>query len=245
MKTIINKNKILLALFLISTSLLALGNLSPTPVYAADPGCYTISNGNLTKLTSCPSSPPAVYDNGNGASIFRPDPAKCYIYSQNLYDGDSSWGDPYVEVPCATLTACPEGQELRYNDDVVGPPVCISVETETGGTFAGGASPPSGSNSSVNTDCDEKLPNGQSAPLSKDNCGIIGLLVGGINILSAIAGIAIVASIMIAGFQYMTAQDNAGKIEKAKSRIVTTLLALFLFIFMYALLNFLVPGGVL
>jgi hypothetical protein len=41
----------------------------------------------------------------------------------------------------------------------------------------------------------------------------------------------------------MTAQDNAGQIEKAKARIIQTLLALALFIFMYALLNFLIPGG--
>jgi archaellum component FlaF (FlaF/FlaG flagellin family) len=61
--------------------------------------------------------------------------------------------------------------------------------------------------------------------------------------LSAVAGIALVASMMIAGYIYMTARDNAGQVEKAKSRIVQTLFALILFIFMYALLNFLIPGG--
>jgi hypothetical protein len=86
---------------------------------------------------------------------------------------------------------------------------------------------------------------GPGEDLSTDNCGIIAYLVVGINILSAIAGMAIVASIMIAGFQYMTARDNSGQIEAARKRIVWAITALVLFIFMYAFLNFIVPGGVL
>jgi hypothetical protein len=92
----------------------------------------------------------------------------------------------------------------------------------------------------IETDCE---PEGNE-PLSRSNCGIINLVVIGINFLSAVAGIVIVASIMMAGFQYMTAQDDPGKIQKAKSRITMTLIALVLFIFMYALLNYLIPGGV-
>lgn len=83
------------------------------------------------------------------------------------------------------------------------------------------------------------------ATLKSDNCEIIRYIVVGINFLTALAGIAFVVSIMIAGFQYMTARDNAGQIQKAKSRIVMTLVALAVYIFMYALLNFLVPGGLL
>ena len=81
--------------------------------------------------------------------------------------------------------------------------------------------------------------------LNADNCQIISYIVVVINVLSAIAGMAIIASVMIAGYQYMTARDNSGQIMKAKLRIVWALVALALFIFMYSLLNFLVPGGVL
>ncbi len=86
-------------------------------------------------------------------------------------------------------------------------------------------------------------PNGD--PLDSENCRIIGIIVDAINILSGLAGLAIVASLVIAGYQYMTARDNAGQIQKAKTRIIWALSALALFIFMYAILNFLVPGGVL
>jgi Mn2+/Fe2+ NRAMP family transporter len=101
---------------------------------------------------------------------------------------------------------------------------------DSGGSVDGGET--------LDTDCNE-------AELTQDNCDIIKYLVGGINFLSALAGLAIVASLMIAGYQYMTAQDNSGKIQQAKSRIYWVIGALLLFIFMYALLDFLVPGGVL
>lgn len=84
----------------------------------------------------------------------------------------------------------------------------------------------------------------ESSSLNRD-CPIVDLIVVGINFLAAVAGIVFVASIMISGFQYMTGRDNSGQIEKAKARIVQTLIALALFIFMYALLEFLVPGGIL
>jgi hypothetical protein len=95
----------------------------------------------------------------------------------------------------------------------------------------------------VQTDC--KITTSEDSPLTARNCGIIRLLTAGINVLSAIAGMAIIASMMIGGYQYMTARDNSGQVEAAKKRITWALVALGLFIFMYAILNWLVPGGVL
>jgi len=90
-------------------------------------------------------------------------------------------------------------------------------------------------------DCDV----GPGVELDTENCGIVAYIVTGINILSALAGMAIVASIVIAGFQYMTAQDNSGQIEASRKRIIWAMTALLVFIFMYGFLNFIVPGGVL
>lgn len=80
--------------------------------------------------------------------------------------------------------------------------------------------------------------------LNSENCGIVRYTVAGINLLSGVASISIIASIIFAGYQYMTAQDNSGQIQKARQRIIWALTALALFIFMYTLLNWLVPGGV-
>ena len=93
----------------------------------------------------------------------------------------------------------------------------------------------------TDTNCDV----GPGEDLTRENCTIIDYVVRGINILSAVAGMAIIGSMMIAGYQYMTARDNAGQIEAARKRIVWAVSALLLLIFMYALLEFLVPGGVL
>lgn len=81
--------------------------------------------------------------------------------------------------------------------------------------------------------------------LNQENCAIISYIVLFVNVLSAIAGMAIIASIMIAGYQYMTARDNPGTVQKARQRIVWALIALALYLFFYAILNYLIPGGVL
>jgi hypothetical protein len=94
----------------------------------------------------------------------------------------------------------------------------------------------------LDVDCETKNPGEE---LNKDNCAIVSYLVTGINVLSALAGMAIIFSIMFAGFQYMTAQDNSGQIQQARQRIIWAITAMLIFIFMYAVLNFLVPGGVL
>ena len=47
------------------------------------------------------------------------------------------------------------------------------------------------------------------------------------------------------GFRYLTARDNASQVANAKERMFYIVLALFLYIFGFALLNWLLPGGVL
>ncbi len=89
---------------------------------------------------------------------------------------------------------------------------------------------------SLDTKCD-------SENLNRGNCEIIDFILVVINVLSAAAGMAIIASIMIAGYQWMTAQDNSGQVEAARKRIGMAILALFTFIFMYAFLQWLIPGG--
>ncbi len=65
-----------------------------------------------------------------------------------------------------------------------------------------------------------------------------------INGLSALVGLVIVISLIGAGIQYMTARDNASQVAAAKGRIVMTILAFVLFMMGYALLQWLIPGGV-
>lgn len=64
-----------------------------------------------------------------------------------------------------------------------------------------------------------------------------------IRFLSAGVGIVVVASLIWAGVQYITARDDPNAVGKAKSRIISSLLALLIFIFAYAILNFVIPAG--
>ena len=57
-------------------------------------------------------------------------------------------------------------------------------------------------------------------------------------------GAVIVLMLMIAGIQYITSAGDPGAVKNAKDRITNAITALILFAFMYAILNFLIPGGI-
>lgn len=100
----------------------------------------------------------------------------------------------------------------------------------------------SGDKRTIDNDCDPESPDEQ---LNQENCGIIKYIVLFINVLSGIAGIVIVASIIIGGIQYSAAGPDPQKVSAAKARIRNAIIALVFFLFGVAILNFLVPGGIL
>lgn len=65
-----------------------------------------------------------------------------------------------------------------------------------------------------------------------------------INLLTIVAFLVFVISLILAGYQYMTARDNASQVSSAKDRIVTTVISFAVFVFGYALLQWLIPGGI-
>lgn len=82
-------------------------------------------------------------------------------------------------------------------------------------------------------------------PLTKDNCGIVKLVVFVTNILGGIAGIVIVGVLIWGGIMYSMAGADPSKITAAKGKIVNALTALLLYVFGFALLQWLVPGGLI
>jgi hypothetical protein len=86
---------------------------------------------------------------------------------------------------------------------------------------------------------------GKQIPVDSSNCGIIGYLVTGINILSSLVGVVVVIMIAIGGIQYSVSRDNPQAVQAAKSRIMNAILALVAYMFMYGFLQWIVPGGVL
>lgn len=95
----------------------------------------------------------------------------------------------------------------------------------------------SASNKKLEGDCKDK-------DLTKD-CGIVEYIVLFSRVLSGIVGIVIVIMITIGGVQFSTARDNPQAVAAARGRIVNALLALVFYMFSFALLQWLVPGGIL
>jgi hypothetical protein len=66
-----------------------------------------------------------------------------------------------------------------------------------------------------------------------------------IRLLSAGVGIIIVISTVVAGIQYTTSAGDPNAVQAAIQRLANNVIALLIFIFGYAILNFIIPAGFL
>jgi hypothetical protein len=80
---------------------------------------------------------------------------------------------------------------------------------------------------------------------SNDSCDFIGKYINpAIDLLSVSFGLIAVISIIAGGIQYTASAGDPQQASKAKSRITNTIIAVFAYLFLYAFLQFLVPGGI-
>lgn len=66
-----------------------------------------------------------------------------------------------------------------------------------------------------------------------------------IKFLSGAIGLVIVLMIVVVGVQYITSAGDPGRVKEAKTRITNAITGLVLFVLMFAILNFLIPGGII
>jgi hypothetical protein len=79
---------------------------------------------------------------------------------------------------------------------------------------------------------------------TKDNCDLIAKYVNpAIDLFSLSFGLIAVISIIFGAIQYSASQGDPQKTAAAKSRISNTILALVAYLFLYAFLQFIIPGG--
>lgn len=57
-------------------------------------------------------------------------------------------------------------------------------------------------------------------------------------------GLAVVGGIVAGAYLYITARANASQVQQGQTMITNSVIGLLLFIFMYAILQFIIPGGV-
>lgn len=92
---------------------------------------------------------------------------------------------------------------------------------------------------------------GSGVPIAIDvDCGgdanpIYAYAKGIIKFLALGVGILVVGMIIFGGIAYASARGDSGQVEKAKMIILNAIIVLLLFIFMSAILNFIIPGGIL
>lgn len=96
----------------------------------------------------------------------------------------------------------------------------------------------------VKNDCNGKDIQAGLDKNDPNHCGILDYLTIFINVLSGLVGIIVVISIILGGIQYTASSGDPQKIAAAKRRILNALVAFFAFIFMYAFLQYLIPGGI-
>jgi len=79
----------------------------------------------------------------------------------------------------------------------------------------------------------------------KGQCIIDKYLQPAINLVSALVGIAVAASIIRNGIRYSTSGDNSQKVSEAKQGLVTAAFVLVGYFTFFAFMNYLIPGGLL
>lgn len=89
-----------------------------------------------------------------------------------------------------------------------------------------------------------KCTKGQSMQECTDGAPIVKYLNKFIDFAGAGVGIVIVGVIIVGGIQYTTSGDNPTAVAAAKARIANGALAFLTFLFMWALLQWVVPGGI-
>ena len=133
-----------------------------------------------------------------------------------------------------------------------------STDTPSGGTNTGGGTTTGGGTSSgddveradlqemqdPNAGCDGVKTNFFGECVStEDGDGIYQILAVILNVLTFGIGIAATIGMVLAGLQYLTARDNAVQVEKAKMRILQIVIGLVMYAMIWALLQWLIPGG--
>lgn len=129
---------------------------------------------------------------------------------------------------CADSASCTAaGGQYAYSGSTL---TCTAKSSGSSGTTD---TPSPGDPAAKGGDCD-----------TLDKCDIVvKYLNPAIQLMSALVGIVVTISIVIGGVQYASSAGDPQAAAAAKARIRNSIIALLTFLFLYALLNWLIPGG--
>ena len=213
--------------------------LSSSRVYADfSGGCYSDTKG--TKSTApCDSS--TTDTQGNPL-----DPTQCYIVTAKTLPPGAQGppGSAYSKVSCADLTTPiadtttnpdTSNQQLNLSETPVTKHGCGSNSpNQTGLVYT-----------SLNIGCEgEACANGKPTSYCETyHNAIVDALFAIIRFLSLGVGIIVIGSIVVAGIQFSVSRADPKATSMAIGRIRSSVIALLIYIFAYAILNYLIPKG--
>jgi len=218
----------LLAAFLLSAAF-AIAVIQPQIVNAANPPnppkCqYTILE---SRTGTCDINNP-LFPLKNGGTFLDD-----HCYKTEAFGSSAVWAEQDCNIPPFNTNwqsvKCNDGLVHQSANEYLGIPITHEMICKGYGGVAY-------SRAELEGDC-------KGADLGQ-NCGIVTLLKQIIDILSGLVGLVIVSMIIVGGIQYSSAGDDPQKVSAAKTKITNALLALLVFIFMFAFLQWVVPGGI-
>jgi hypothetical protein len=95
----------------------------------------------------------------------------------------------------------------------------------------------------VKTSFDYQCTGTNANPTNAQQTPVFSFLLAVMNFLAFGVGIAVVGGIAWGSYNIISANGNSGKTDEGVNIIMNAIIGLLLFIFMYAAINFLVPGG--
>ena len=212
--------KLLTLIVLLSLPLIAVVLWQKSPVAEAAPAlCYTVESGTPPVVTSLPCNDVFLIfaQTQIGHRVLRQD--YCYVIGLS-----------------PLILAAPVAEEL-----------CVNAQRNAGGGGGGGGGgagadedpEPTGDgtleNPSRQIECD-------GADCVNDNYLVV-MAKWAINILGALVGVVVLAVIVFAGIEYSSSGGDPNRTASAKSRIVNAIIALVAYMFLYIILQWLIPGG--
>jgi hypothetical protein len=179
-----------------------------------------ICGSDTARTYAAPATTPATTDANtlcaDGSPAPNGDTSKCTVCADGSTAPDN---DPSKCAYCSDNSAAPGGDVSNCFQGAAVGSVCGAGANAT--------------KLSINIGC-----KGEGNPIADAAFAIIRLLSDGV-------GLVIIASIIVAGIQYSASRGDPQSTAKAIKRIQSTLMALLIFIFGYAILNYIIPNSFL
>jgi hypothetical protein len=149
------------------------------------------------------------------------------------------------EITAPTSTASPTPVNTNTSD-------CSSADDSNNALCGTCVNSTTDANDCINTtNCEQETGNSTCADTAASactstNCDLVkSYLDKFVLLLSTLIGVTVVLSLIVAGIQYSSSGGDPQKVTAAKSRITKTITALVAYVFLFALLQFLIPGGII